>query len=210
MNSVAVVGLGPGNLDYLTRKADLVLKEADIILGGSRHLEAVRHYGKEEFAIERRFPEMLELIRREAATQRIAIVVSGDTGFYSILRYLKKNIRDIPFEVIPGISSVTLLFARLGFMYDDAYIGSVHGRDLDLVKAACEYSKVGLLTDTKMTPAAIAVTLSEAGLERKMIAVGERLSYEDEQVTRMTLEDAKNYEADPLCVVVIYDEEVYI
>ncbi len=210
MNKVCVVGLGPGDNAYMLPASLEAVANADVIVGARRHLDALRQYGKQIYEIKHRFSDMIEFIRDNAQKKRIAVVVSGDTGFYSLLRYLKNNLEDVQFDVVPGLSSMVLMFARLGFMHDDAYTGSVHGKHIDAVKLVREYKKVGLLTDGKTTPSAIAKTLLQAGMTGKCMAIGERLSYENECIRKMTLETASTCSADTLCVVVIYDEDVCI
>ncbi|MBT3320528.1 MAG: precorrin-6y C5,15-methyltransferase (decarboxylating) subunit CbiE [Clostridia bacterium] len=210
MNSVRVVGLGPGEKAYILPAAIEAIQKADILIGAQRHLDAFSEYGKQTFCIAHRFEQMIGFIKEKANKQNIAVVVSGDTGFYSLLRYLKSNLPDQEFDVIPGISSITLMFARLGFMYDDAFTTSMHGKELDVARIVREYKKVGLLTDGKATPAAIAQKLESAGVKGKLMAIGERLSYADEKISKLTPEQAKKYEADLLSVVVIYDEDIRV
>lgn len=210
MNAVKVIGLGPGDGAYILPSAIKAIEEADILVGASRHLDALRAYGKRTFAIERRFEEMAAYIAENAPAHRIAVVVSGDTGFYSLLRYLKDKLPDMQFEVIPGLSAMTLMFARLGLMHDDAFTGSVHGKALDVASLVKEYKKVGLLTDGKTTPAVIAMELLAQGIQNKSMAIGERLSYADERISILSLEQAADYAADALSIVVIYDEDICI
>ena len=210
MNAVRVVGLGPGDRGYILPAAVTAIEEADILVGASRHLDALRVYGKQTFAVEGRFAEMAAYIAGNARTHRIAVVVSGDTGFYSLLRYLKDNLPDMTYEIIPGLSAMSLMFARLGLMHDDAFTGSVHGKALDVAALVKEHKKVGLLTDGKTAPAVIAMKLLEQGIQNKSMAIGERLSYADEKISILSLEQAADYAADALSIVVIYDEDVHI
>ena len=210
MDRVSVVGLGPGDKAYILPACKEAIKKADILIGASRHLKALGTYGKQTFLIEHRFSEMLDFIKTNAPKRRITVVVSGDTGFYSLLRYLKGNLTGIQFDVMPGLSAMSLMFARLGFMYDDAYTGSVHGKALDIAALVRVHKKVGLLTDSQTTPSEIAKTLINARITGKIIAIGERLSYPDERIRKLTLAEAAECSTDPLSVVVIYDEDVYI
>ena len=95
-------------------------------------------------------------------------------------------------------------------MWHDAAIVSLHGRKTDIAMLAKSSKKLCVLTDGLMTPSVIAKELIEAKIDRKIMAIGERLGYEDEKISKMRLAEAMSYDADPLNVVVIYDEDVQI
>ena len=63
----------------------------------------------------------------DARSGHVAVLASGDPGFFGIVRALRA--RGIEPHVIPATSSVTLAFARLGLDWDDALVISAHGRE---------------------------------------------------------------------------------
>ncbi len=210
MHTVKVAGLGPGGKDYMLPACLKAIEESDIIIGAERHIEALAVKGKRVIIFDGQLKSVIDFIKTNAGKHRIIVVVSGDTGFYSLLRYLKQNLPDIHFDIIPGVSAMSLMFARLGMLYDDAYLGSAHGKAPEVEILAWAHSKVGLLTDRINTPARIAKRLIDAGITEKVIAVGERLSYPDERIRKLTLEEAAKGSFEPLSVVVIYDENINI
>ena len=210
MANIKIVGLGPGGKGYILPTAIQAIDAADIIAGSKRHLDMVETHGKRTFIVDGSFEPLLDFLEAHEASHQVVVLVSGDTGFYSLLRYIKRNLPDVALEVIPGISAMSVMFARLGMMYDDAYIGSAHGKALDILEWVREYNKVGLLTDKNNTPDKIAQVLMDAGLKQKRIAVGERLTYPDETVRQMTLEEAAEKRFEALNIVVIYDEDISI
>ena len=130
---------------------------------------------------------MIEFIERNSK-KNIVIVVSGDTGFYSLLSYIKENL-DEKVEVITGISSVQYMFSKMGDVWNDAFISSVHGRELNLASIINQYDKIGLLTDSKYTPQRIAEIIFQSSLENVEITVGENLSYENESIRTYEVEE---------------------
>ena len=70
--------------------------------------------------------------------------VSGDTGYYSLLPYLKEIFTN-PIEVVPGISSMTFAFARLNEVWHDADLMSFHGRQPAPEKLVVKQVKDGVL-----------------------------------------------------------------
>lgn len=139
--------------------------------------------------------------------KKISLLLSGDTGFYSMLNYLKKYFGDEDIEVLPGISSYQYLMAKLKKSWHNSYVGSVHGRDLDIINLTKSYDSVILLTDNKNSPANIASRLLEEGIQNKRIIVGENLSYENERIIRGLPEEITRIDDIGMSVVVIENDE---
>ena len=117
--------------------------------------------------------------------QRVAVLASGDPGFFGIVRALRA--RGIEPHVIPAASSVTLAFARLGLDWDDALVISAHGRDpRQALAAALAHPKAAILT----APGTVR-DLSEALLAAgRKVYVAERLGTPDERVRDLTHDPA--------------------
>ena len=81
--------------------------------------------------------EILSLIRQQREQRCIGVLLSGDTGFYSGAKKLARRLEEAPdlydVEVIPGISSVSYLAARLCTSWEDAAIVSLHGREAGFI-----------------------------------------------------------------------------
>lgn len=121
--------------------------------------------------------------------RKICIIVSGDTGFYSLLSFLRKNYSREELNVIPGISSFQYLFSRIGEVWQDYKLLSVHGREAEYVEIFSKEKGIVLLTDNINTPYVIAKNIYEAGYRDVEIIVGERLSYPDERITFVDIEE---------------------
>ena len=109
-------------------------------------------------------------------------------------------------KVIPGISSMQYMFAMMGLSWQDAELMSLHGREEDLLERLKTGKVVGTLTDPGHNTAYIAEQLKANGYQDKWIYVGEDLSYENEGITRLSVEEALTFEEEGLAVVVIADE----
>nr|WP_307775893.1 precorrin-6y C5,15-methyltransferase (decarboxylating) subunit CbiE [uncultured Cetobacterium sp.] len=194
-SNLKIVGLGPGNLDFLTGAGVKAILESEVIIGGKRQIEEIESLllNQEKFYL-KKLDEMKEFVRKNL-DKKITFIVSGDTGYYSLLTYLKKSFEEISFHVIPGISSFQYLFSRIEMTWEHYSLHSVHGRDFDYV-GALEKSKSGvvLLTDGENNPISISKNLLEKGIENVEVIVGERLSYPDECITRFEVKNYKNYE----------------
>ena len=196
-NKINVLGLGPGNLDYTL---PIVLKEiekSDVIIGGKRHIESLGKYAenKEYCYINADLQRVLDFIEQNR-DKKMSLILSGDTGFYSMLTFMRKHFKANELNVIPGISSVQYMFAKVSSYWNDAFVSSVHGRNTEYVEKLREYGKIGLLTDKKNTPQRIAEEVVKAGMTEAIIYVGENLSYENEKIWEMPVKEMMEYERD--------------
>lgn len=206
---INIIGLGVGNLDYFSKAGQDRIKVSNIIIGGERQLEDISPIIPKDCEVYtlKKLSPMLDFIKSNL-DKNISIIVSGDTGFYSLLRYIKKNLPDENIEVITNISSFQYLFAKLCDSWEDFTLISIHGREGDILKALVG-SKRGLilLTDNKNNPYKIAKTLAESGYPDIQIIVGERLSYPDEKITKFLAKEYKDYKRDYQMNVVVLEKE---
>ncbi|KAB0667401.1 precorrin-2 C(20)-methyltransferase [Oryzomonas japonica] len=141
MATIFAVGVGPGDPELLTRKAERVLRQADVILApvsnpseASVALATIRGFLDEsrQEVIVHPFPMTSDKARllhawQEAAAliavraedgKDVAFVTIGDPLFYSTFIYLQRILREIcphiPIEIVPGISSVNASAAAAG------------------------------------------------------------------------------------------------
>ena len=197
-NRINVVGLGVGNIDYLTGAGIKCIKQAEILIGGERHLKDISPLLNEnqEGFILKNLSETIEFINKNR-DKKITVIVSGDTGFYSLLNYLKKNLSDFEFNTVPGISSFQYLFAKLGESWEHYHLYSVHGRKINITDAL-KNSTAGiiLLTDSKNSPYIIGRILNKNNFSDVKIIVGENLSYPDEKITEFYARDFEAHKRD--------------
>ena len=213
MERLKVLGLGPGSVDFITPAVVKALGKSDIIIGGKRNLEALAGIesldlsGKVLKEITGKLNDMTEFILNRIAIKTISVVASGDPGFYGILATLNKVFEPDQLEVIPGISSVQYMFSKLSMPWQDAYMGSLHGREDDVAKRVKNNKASVFLTDGNKSYKYIAQILSENGMGGRMMHMGNRLSYDDEIIRSMKAEDFLVEELDAeLCVVVVEGE----
>lgn len=139
MVPVYAVGVGPGDPELITRKAERILRRADVILApvsnpaeASVALETIREFIDEsrQKVIVHQFPMTSDKARlipawQEAAAiiaghamadREVAFITIGDPLFYSTFIYLLRILREswprIQVEIIPGISSINAAAAQ--------------------------------------------------------------------------------------------------
>lgn len=199
---ISVVGIGPGDRENRTLKADAAIREADCLIGAKRMLEAVAQPG--QVLCEAISPEkILEAIRTHAHCRRIAVVMAGDVGFYSGTKKLLPLLTDYPVEVCPGLSSLVMLCARLGTGYEDVLPVSLHGRQANIAAIVSRNPRVFALVGGENGIGRLCAHLTEFGFGQAKVSVGERLGYADERITVGTAEELSEQTFHSLSVCLI-------
>lgn len=179
---VCVVGIGSGSRDEMTGAVCRAIEQADCLIGAERMLESVAAGGQAcHCAIAP--ADISGFILSHPEYRSFTVVMSGDTGFFSGTRKLLPMLKDCQVRVLPGLSSMSCLCARLGTSYEDVVPVSVHGRDRDIVPDVMRHRRVFTLVGGENGMAVLCRRLSEAGLGDVRVSVGERLGYEDERIT---------------------------
>ena len=200
---VSLVGIGPGSPGSMTGDARRAIREADCLIGAARMLEAAGEPGKETCAAIAPGP-ISEYILTHREFRRFAVLLSGDVGFFSGARKLLPLLTGkCRLEVLPGLSSLVTLCARLGTDYEDVAPLSLHGRSGDIVSALRDHPRIFALVGGENGMGRLAKTLTDAGLGSARLSVGERLSYPDERITVGTAEELQDTVFAPLSVALV-------
>ncbi|MBR1558999.1 MAG: precorrin-6A reductase [Clostridia bacterium] len=199
---VAVVGIGMGSPDTLTFEADAALRDAECVIGARRMIEAVARYGKPGFA-EIAPAKIAACMADHPEYRRFAVVMSGDSGFYSGTKKLLPLLDGDRVKVVPGLSSMQVLCARVQTSWDDCHALSLHGREGSAAPALKKYGKVFALMDGADAVKRVCADLIAAGMGEARVSVGERLSYPDEKVARGTANELSDYACAPLSAILL-------
>ena len=179
---IYLIGVGMGNPDTLTLAARRAIDESPVLIGAPRLLEPWRegHACVPLIAAD-------DIARRiEEEREDVAVLLSGDTGFYSGAKKLWKLLEGRQVETIPGISSLSYFCARLRTSWQDARIVSAHGRSHNAAGEIQKNAKTFALTGGATKAEDICRELVRRGLGEVRVSVGERLSYPDERIVTGT------------------------
>jgi precorrin-6Y C5,15-methyltransferase (decarboxylating) len=161
------------------------LAEADLVVGAPRHLDSAPIPPNAERQPIKHLADTLDAVGRHQG--RVAVLASGDPGFFGIVRALRA--RGITPTVIPAVSSVALAFARLGLDWDDALVLSAHGRDpRRALAAALAHPKAAILT-APANVTGLAADLLAAG---KTVYLAERLGTPEERITALAADPSSS------------------
>ena len=199
---IDIVGIGMGAPGTLTREASDALEACDCMIGAKRMLEAVGRDGVPCYG-EIAPAKIAGTIAAHPEHRRIAVVMSGDSGFFSGTKKLLPLLEGHRVRVIPGLSSMQVLCARLKTSWDDARAISLHGRAGSVVPEVLKYGKVFALTDGADALKRVCADLCDAGLGDARVSAGQRLSYPDEAILTGTAAELVETDCAPLSALLI-------
>lgn len=127
---ISVVGIGPGDSQYLTAAAKALIDDADYLAGWPRALSAfaggraqMRPIGSDLDAL----IAWLDTVR----SHKVVVLASGDPLLFGIGKRIAESLPPASWQIVPGISSVQYLFSRIGLDMNDLYVTSSHGKQPD-------------------------------------------------------------------------------
>ncbi len=221
---VYIVGAGPGDYELLTLKALRAIREADVVLYdrlvGRGIVEMIREMGKTAIYVgkekgekgEFRQREINRLMKEYADEGKIVVrLKGGDPLIFGRLadevEFLTKN--GIPFEVIPGVSSVNGVPACANIPLTHPEFGLavvvLTGRDAGKI---CDIMKLSTFVVLMGGSSAreVALGMIRSGIDPETgVAIIQRGTMEDQRIEFSTLGDVAksnvNYESPALMVV---------
>lgn len=200
MPEITVAGAGIGSL---TQEVIEAISRADAVCASPRFAKLIP--SSKKFIPMKNFAETFAEIDRELG--RVVILVSGDPGMFSLLPIVKKRYGNV--SVLPGISSLQALCARIGESWHDAVIVSAHGRNLRIgaFLNTTERSRlVVLFCDGENSPRKVCEKLSGIDVE---VIIGENLGCENEHVFTGKPGDFVKHDSPELSLMLIRNHNVY-
>lgn len=198
-----VIGAGCGNIGQLTVDAKRAIEESECLIGAGRILDGlgVMSTSKKIFSGYR--PDEISGFLADNMPETVALLYSGDIGFYSGASGIADVLKDYEIIRVPGISSATYFCDRLGIPWQDVRFLSCHGRPVDISKEVGEGAKLLILMGETEDAGRICTELCKLNFEKARVCIGERLSYPEEKITEGTAEELKCVTTDPLSVMLI-------
>jgi precorrin-6Y C5,15-methyltransferase (decarboxylating) len=201
MIHVVGLGLGPEHRDPALLR---LIRSAALVAGGRRLLDEM---GIEEG---RRLPltsmdRFAAELRARADAGDVCVLADGDPLLYgigaSLLRFFEAG--ELTFH--PNVSALQTACARFGLPWHDCAALSLHGRDdlAPLLATLTHGRLVGLYTDARMSPDAVARILVERGVTGWRMHVAEGLCTDEECLTTLPLQVAAERSWHPLNIVVL-------
>jgi len=196
-----IIGAGTGAIEFLTDKGLQLIKSCDVVYSTkrlSKLLSAIR-----EDIIESTVLEMqTEII--ESQSERIGVLVSGDTGFFSITKTLVDKLSEsCDIDVVCGISSMQYFCSKIGISYENMKVVSLHGRENSILGAVSYNPKVFVLTGGNNKAHTVCSNLVNNDLGEIRVTAGENLSLPGERIVKGSARELSGYTFDDLTVLLI-------
>ena len=203
MREFYLIGAGMGTEDMLTAQARDAICQADRVLATARLAEGLSGVRGDMETVP--FSRLSDAALEQEGT--IAILLSGDTGFYSAAKSLSAKLEEQgTVHILPGMSSIQVFCAKAGTSYEDAVLLSMHGRSGSLTGAVSYNRKVIALTGGENKAQVLCRILAQAGLTDVTVTVGENLGAPEERMVSDTPEQLAQLEFGDLCVLLVQND----
>jgi precorrin-6B C5,15-methyltransferase / cobalt-precorrin-6B C5,C15-methyltransferase len=184
---LSIVGIGEDGFSSLTPIARSLIAQADVLVGGERHLSMLpANNAREILTWTSPIAASLEAILRRRG-QSVCVLASGDPMCYGIGVTLTRRLAVAEMTIIPAPSAFSLACARLGWSFTDVETVSLCGRDPALLHAVLyPGAHILVLSAGKHTPAVVAAQLTQRGFGNSELTVLERMGGAHERMQSAT------------------------
>jgi precorrin-6B C5,15-methyltransferase / cobalt-precorrin-6B C5,C15-methyltransferase len=200
---LSVIGMHGG--EVFGAAARDALGSADVIIGSTRHLGQISSTEARRQPWSGSIADLLrDLAMQRAAGHRVALLASGDPGFFGIVRALRTAIPAEQLCIYPAPSSIALAAAKVGMSWEDLTVVSAHGRPLaDAAAMVARSGRVAVLTAPDTPPEALGRALVELGTSFGEVYVCSQLGSADEAIIRTDVTGLASGTFDGLSVVIL-------
>ncbi len=160
---LSIIGIGEDGLAGLTGAARTLLDNAEVLIGGKRHLAMIPDDGRERHAWPTPMHELIEDIGRFRG-HPTAVLASGDPMCFGVGKHLAKQVRASEMTIVPAASAFSLAAARLAWSLPDTACLTLHGRPVATL--ACHVhpgARLLMLAHGRHTPGEVAEWLTDHG-----------------------------------------------
>lgn len=201
---LALIGIGEDGLAGLSDAAKVLLANAELVVGGQRHLMLARDAlrGKQLA-----WPSPISGAYSEIVAHRgrpVAVLASGDPFFFGIGKQLMEIVAADEILCLPQPSAFSLAAARLGWALQDTALVTLHGRPLEsIVRYLQPGSRILALSWDSETPARLARLLAARGLGSATLTILEALGGPRERVRTSAASEFALADVNPLNTVAV-------
>lgn len=197
---ITIVGIGMDGAKTLTGQALAAIENADVLIGAGRMLAPFEGLNK---------PTLQSYDGREIAGfisacehEKIAVLMSGDCGFYSGAKKLLPLLGEWEVEVICGISSPVYFCSKLKLPWSGLHFVSLHGCDGNIVRNVMSHEYTFFLLGGT-TAKEVCARLTDYGLGGLKVYIGENLACENERIISGSAAEMTDVEVGRLSVMLV-------
>ena len=127
---LSVIGIGEDGMSGLSPAARALMADAELLIGGERHLSMIPDDGRERIAWPTPLARLVERIAKMRG-RSVAVLATGDPMLFGIGSTLARHISPAEMTILPGLSAFSLAAARLAWPLDEVATITLHGRPLE-------------------------------------------------------------------------------
>lgn len=229
MGKLTVVGIGPGDYENMTVRADRALGACEVIVGYHVYVDLVKErYGDKEFLttpMTREADRCRMALEAAKGGKNVAMVCSGDSGIYgmaALIYELRGEAEEPEVEVIPGLTAACSGAALLGapLTHDFAVISlSDRLTAWEKIEARLEAAAKADLSIVLYNPASHArpdylrracEILLRTLPEDRPCGVARNIGREGEGRELLTLVELRDFEADMFCTAFVGNSQTKV
>lgn len=201
---ISVVGIGMDGEKTLTFEAKHIIENAEVLIGASRMLKPFEYLGKDTF-VSYKSQDIVNYIN-ECSYKKIAVLMSGDCGFYSGAEGILPMLGGYDTEAVCGISTPVYFCAKLKIPWQNVKFVSLHGKDGNIIRNVCSNEYTFFLLGGDIDPGAICRKLCEYKLGETNVYIGENFGSEAEHIKIGKASDFTEIITERLCAVIVHNE----
>jgi len=201
---LSIVGIGEDGVEGLSSVAAQLIRSAELVVGGARHLELASELIRGRrlawpSPITDAFPE-IERHRGRA----VAILASGDPFHFGVGKQIAAFVQADEFICLPQPSAFSLAAARMGWPLQDVSLVTLHGRALNgIIRHLQPGARILALSWDSATPRKLSELLTTHRMGQSRMTVLEAMSGARERIRHATASNFDIEEIQPLNTIAI-------
>ncbi len=177
---IFVIGIGADGLEGLGARARQIIRDAEILIGGERHLTLVPEGTAKRAVWGQNFDNGISTIQANRG-RRVVVLASGDPMHFGIGSRLLKFFSIDDIEIIPTTGAFSLAAARMGWSIPDITCLTLHGRALEVVNLhLIPEGRLLILSWDGKTASKLSALLVKKGYGKSMMSVFENMGGDNE------------------------------
>ncbi len=189
MNRISVIGMGMSPEDFTLKHLEII-RTADIIAGGKRHLDSMKQSVLLPDSIETKtitsdIKSLVAFIKKAIQQKKnVVVIASGDPLYFGIGSTLIKYLGSDAVSIYPNITSVGAAFSKIKESWQNAYVLSLHGKEKpgDFKAILSDNDTIAVFTDLFKNPSWLSEQLIESGFTDFHMYIVEQMNSENEKI----------------------------
>jgi precorrin-6Y C5,15-methyltransferase (decarboxylating) len=170
-----IIGLGEDGLEGLAPGLRRTIDEAELIVGGARHLEMLTHARARTITWATPLSQTVDEILRWRG-RSVVVLATGDPMHFGIGVTLARRVGLEEMRIHPGVSAFSLAASLLGWSLSEVECLTLHGRPIRLLAGLVSPGRrLLVLSHDGSTPAAVAGFLTGLGFGQSRMVVLEHM-----------------------------------